>query len=80
MRNNVVIAVQKYFQSQGYITVCLNFRGCGRSEGRTSWTGMPEREDYISVMHFILRNNSDYQALNLPTVNQLILCVNNPLS
>ncbi|EIE80117.1 hypothetical protein RO3G_04822 [Rhizopus delemar RA 99-880] len=78
MNNNVVIALQKYFLSQGYITVCLNFRGCGHSQGKTSWTGMPEREDYISVINLILdATHLDYKNLNFPKVNRLILCVNN---
>lgn len=78
MNNNVVIALQKYFLSQGYITVCLNFRGCGHSQGKTSWTGMSEREDYISVINLILdATHLDYKNLNFPKVNRLILCVNN---
>ncbi|KAG1441148.1 hypothetical protein G6F56_011615 [Rhizopus delemar] len=57
-----------------YITVCLNFRGCGKSQGRTSWTGMPEREDYSSVIDFILDQHEDYKNLNFPQVNSLIIC------
>ncbi|KAI7906479.1 Alpha/Beta hydrolase protein [Cokeromyces recurvatus] len=70
MNNNVVIELQKYFHSKGYVTACMNFRGCGNSKGRTSWTGMPEREDYISVMNYLLRLDDN----NYPLVNQLILC------
>ncbi|OAD06179.1 hypothetical protein MUCCIDRAFT_106744 [Mucor lusitanicus CBS 277.49] len=49
MNNNVVIALQQYFRSKGYVTICMNFRGCGKSKGRTSWTAMAEREDYMSI-------------------------------
>ncbi|KAI9474303.1 MAG: hypothetical protein EXX96DRAFT_488543 [Benjaminiella poitrasii] len=71
MNNNVVIALQRYFLSEGYVTVCINFRGCGNSKGKTSWTGMPERKDYISVMNYMLQLND----INYPSVNSLILCV-----
>ncbi|KAI9490599.1 Alpha/Beta hydrolase protein [Zychaea mexicana] len=53
MHNNVVIALHKYFASKGFITACINFRGCGRSKGRTSWTGVPERGDYEGVIQYI---------------------------
>jgi alpha/beta superfamily hydrolase len=69
MNNNVVIAIQRHFLSCGYITACINFRGCGKSKGKTSWTGLPEREDYISVMDYLLKGE-DY-----PKVNHLVLCV-----
>lgn len=75
MNNNVVCALQDHFLSLDYITVCLNFRGCGKSQGRTSWTGMPEREDYSSVIDFILDQHEDYKNLNFPQVNSLIICV-----
>ncbi|KAI8139084.1 Alpha/Beta hydrolase protein [Fennellomyces sp. T-0311] len=53
MRNNVVMALHNYFASKGFITVCINFRGCGKSKGRTSWTGMPERGDYEAVIEYL---------------------------
>ncbi|KAI9260526.1 Alpha/Beta hydrolase protein [Phascolomyces articulosus] len=53
MRNNVIIALHNYFASKGYVTVCINFRGCGHSKGRTSWTGMPERGDYEAVIQYL---------------------------
>lgn len=69
MNNNVVISIQRHFLSKGYITACLNFRGCGESQGKTSWTGLPERQDYISVLDYLLLKDSKY-----PKVNKLILC------
>ncbi|CEG71927.1 hypothetical protein RMATCC62417_07571 [Rhizopus microsporus] len=71
MNNNVVMALKDYFLNQGYITICLNFRGCGHSKGKTSWTGMPERDDYLSVIDAIL---DDQIQKELPKVNRLILC------
>lgn len=65
MNNNVVIAMQRHFVSKGYITACVNFRGCGKSQGRTSWTGQGERADYMSVMNYLLEK--------YPDINQLVL-------
>ncbi|KAG0189174.1 hypothetical protein DFQ28_003753 [Apophysomyces sp. BC1034] len=66
MQNNVVVALHKFFANRGYVTVRLNFRGCGRSEGKTSWTGMSEREDYQTVV--------DYLTEQYPKLSRLILC------
>jgi predicted acyl esterase len=77
MHNNVVIAIQRHFHNRGYVTVCLNFRGCGNSKGRTSWTGMPERSDYASVVRYLLESET-YRASEYPTINQLILCASIP--
>ncbi|KAI8386980.1 Alpha/Beta hydrolase protein [Blakeslea trispora] len=68
--NNVVIALQRYFSSKGYVVFCLNFRGCGKSKGKTSWTGMPERQDYQAVIDYAL----DHQLAEVPKVNRMILC------
>lgn len=65
MNNNVVIAMQRHFFSKGYITACLNFRGCGKSQGKTSWTGQGEREDYMSVVEYLLAK--------YPQISQLVL-------
>jgi hypothetical protein len=74
MHNNVVIAIQRHFRNKGYVTVCLNFRGCGNSKGRTSWTAMPERADYASVVRYLLESEV-YRTSGYPKINQLILCV-----
>ncbi|KAK4511063.1 uncharacterized protein ATC70_012273 [Mucor velutinosus] len=71
MNNNVVIALQRYFRSKGYVTICMNFRGCGKSKGRTSWTAMAEREDYMSVVDYAL---DDGALQEYPRINRLILC------
>ncbi|KAI9257401.1 hypothetical protein BY458DRAFT_412006, partial [Sporodiniella umbellata] len=74
MNNNVVGALQKHFLSLGYIAVCFDFRGSGRSKGRTSWTGMPEREDYQAVMDFLFQQEN-LKQLKMPQVNRLVICV-----
>jgi len=71
MNNNVVIALQQYFKSKGYVTICMNFRGCGKSKGRTSWTAMPEREDYMSIVDYAL---NDSALPEYPRIHKLILC------
>ncbi|KAI9359452.1 Alpha/Beta hydrolase protein [Pilaira anomala] len=70
MNNNVVSAVQRHFVSKGYLTCCMNFRGSGLSEGRTSWTGIAEKEDYESVLDYLI-NQED---INYPKPNKVILC------
>ncbi|KAK5993025.1 hypothetical protein PT974_06451 [Cladobotryum mycophilum] len=39
---------------KGYLLGTFNFRGAGRSAGRTSWTARPERDDYISFLGFMV--------------------------
>ncbi|KAI8365439.1 Alpha/Beta hydrolase protein, partial [Choanephora cucurbitarum] len=68
--NNVVIALQRYFTSKGYVVFCLNFRGCGKSKGKTSWTAMPERQDYQAVIDYVL----DHPLPEIPKIDRLILC------
>ncbi|KAI8984322.1 hypothetical protein BDF20DRAFT_859253 [Mycotypha africana] len=74
MDNNVVIRLHKHFCAKGYVSVCLNFRGCGRSKGKTSWTGLPERDDYLSVVNYLLDSNK-YRSSSFPMITDLILCV-----
>lgn len=42
------------FLEQGYIVCLFDFRGAGRSEGRTSWTANGEREDYVTLVGFCI--------------------------
>ncbi|KAI1174445.1 Alpha/Beta hydrolase protein [Nemania sp. FL0916] len=49
----------------GFVVATFNFRGAGRSEGKTSWTARPEVGDYSAVVgflgyyvHFLLRSSS----------------------
>ncbi|KAF2436827.1 hypothetical protein EJ08DRAFT_560655, partial [Tothia fuscella] len=50
----VVGIVGKELLNEGYIVCTFNFRGATGSKGRTSWTGRPERQDYISVVGFMI--------------------------
>ncbi|KAI7868712.1 Alpha/Beta hydrolase protein [Spinellus fusiger] len=72
MDNNVVSALHHYFDRKGYVVIRMNFRGSGRSEGRTSWTGMAEREDYDSVVDYLL-SSEDY-VHHYPKVSTLLFC------
>lgn len=38
---------------QGYVVGTFNFRGAGKSTGKTSWTSKAERGDYISFAAFV---------------------------
>ncbi|KAI8054984.1 Alpha/Beta hydrolase protein [Syncephalis plumigaleata] len=51
--NNVVQALRNHFTEKGYIAVTFNFRGCGRSKGRTSWRGQGENEDLNTIVECI---------------------------
>ncbi|GAB7338364.1 hypothetical protein MBLNU457_4664t3 [Dothideomycetes sp. NU457] len=49
----VVSFVSKQLLSHGFVVGTFNFRGAPGSRGRTSWTGKPERADYISFVGFM---------------------------
>ncbi|KAF9316609.1 hypothetical protein BG006_003505 [Podila minutissima] len=40
------------------VICAFNFRGCGKSKGRTSWFGEAEREDYQTVIDFLQSGGS----------------------
>ncbi|KAG9072555.1 hypothetical protein KI688_000326 [Linnemannia hyalina] len=40
-------------ESLACVICAFNFRGCGKSKGRTSWFGEAEREDYQTVVDFL---------------------------
>ncbi|KAK3675209.1 hypothetical protein LTR78_004718 [Recurvomyces mirabilis] len=61
----VVGAMKETLLKQGYVVGTFNFRGAGDSEGKTSWTGRPETEDYISVAGFMM-----YYAHHLSSVRR----------
>lgn len=50
-------------------TISTFVRGSGRSGGRTSWTAMPERQDYMAVLEY-LHNSKEY-----PEISSVIMCV-----
>ncbi|EHK19342.1 uncharacterized protein TRIVIDRAFT_157245 [Trichoderma virens Gv29-8] len=51
--DGMVDIVASQLLRKGYLLGTFNFRGAGRSAGRTSWTAKPERDDYISFVGFI---------------------------
>ncbi|KAK5740015.1 hypothetical protein LTR17_004912 [Elasticomyces elasticus] len=50
----VVMAVTQSLVERGYIVATFNFRGAGGSDGKTSWTGRSEIDDYVSVVGFVI--------------------------
>ncbi|KAK5745339.1 hypothetical protein LTR17_001500 [Elasticomyces elasticus] len=50
----VVMAVTETLLERGYIVATFNFRGAGGSDGKTSWTGRSEIDDYVSVVGFVI--------------------------
>ncbi|KAK5711542.1 hypothetical protein LTR15_012383 [Elasticomyces elasticus] len=49
----VVMAVTETLLERRYIVATFNFRGAGGSDGKTSWTGRGEIDDYVSVVGFV---------------------------
>lgn len=52
--DHVVGSVGGELLKNGWTVGTFNFRGAGSSKGRTSWTGRPELEDYISFVGFMV--------------------------
>ncbi|GAO17902.1 hypothetical protein UVI_02030010 [Ustilaginoidea virens] len=52
--DSVVESVAKRLLAEGYLVGTFNFRGAGHSAGRTSWTAKPERDDYASMVGFMV--------------------------
>ncbi|RKP08061.1 hypothetical protein THASP1DRAFT_9439, partial [Thamnocephalis sphaerospora] len=74
--NNVVVALERQFAARGYLVVALNFRGCGRSGGRTSWRGHAELGDLETVVERVCTGAwSDTDAAGLPAASHIIICV-----
>jgi hypothetical protein len=53
---SVVQSVKDVFRSRGIPVLLYNSRGVGKSTGRASWTGEPEREDYQAVVDWVVKN------------------------
>ncbi|KAI8800713.1 Alpha/Beta hydrolase protein [Cladochytrium replicatum] len=58
MYNNVVESVCELFSEFGFSTARFNFRGVGRSSGRTSFRGFAERDDVLAVYRHLMANES----------------------
>ncbi|CAG8456023.1 9290_t:CDS:2 [Paraglomus brasilianum] len=73
--NNVVVAIEEFFLGKDYLTLAFNFRGVGKSEGRTSWTGAPECDDYRTMVDFLANRGtvSGKQLLQIPPVSEIII-------
>ncbi|CAD6448284.1 8ff88f70-bc29-41f3-9d37-a353152a37b6 [Sclerotinia trifoliorum] len=50
----VVDLVASTVLKQGFVVGTFNFRGAGSSKGHTSWSSLPEQNDYISFIGFIV--------------------------
>ncbi|KAF5656778.1 hypothetical protein FDENT_14239, partial [Fusarium denticulatum] len=50
----VVGAAAALLLRKGFLVGTFNFRGAHGSAGRTSWTAKPERDDYATVVAFVL--------------------------
>ncbi|KAB8336944.1 hypothetical protein FH972_021249 [Carpinus fangiana] len=48
-----VSLVKQELLSAGAVVATFNFRGTGRSKGKTSWSGEPEVEDFESIVLFL---------------------------
>lgn len=49
----VVETVSAILLRQGFLVGTFNFRGAGKSTGRTSWTSKAEKSDYMSFVGFL---------------------------
>jgi alpha/beta superfamily hydrolase len=56
MQNNVVIAAQQAFASQGWGTLRFNFRGVGKSGGKAA-QGTKDAEDLLEVAEYLRTNH-----------------------
>ncbi|KAF2501196.1 hypothetical protein BU16DRAFT_533901 [Lophium mytilinum] len=52
--DHVVGMVADELLKEGFVVGTFNFRGAHHSKGRTSWTGKPELDDYISFAGFLI--------------------------
>ncbi|KAK3647591.1 hypothetical protein LTR56_003265 [Elasticomyces elasticus] len=61
--DSAVMAVIGTLLERGYIVATFNFRGAGGSDGKTSWTGRSEVDDYSSVVGFIIHYLQQWRHL-----------------
>ncbi|PVH92095.1 hypothetical protein DM02DRAFT_620147 [Periconia macrospinosa] len=65
--DHVVAIVIDEFLRKGWVVGTFNFRGAHGSKGRTSWSGKPELDDYISFAAFFMHYLSYLQPNPPPT-------------
>jgi alpha/beta superfamily hydrolase len=53
---SVVQMLRDMLCNQGIATLVYNSRGVGKSTGRASWTGEPERRDYQAVVEWMVEH------------------------
>lgn len=72
-----MVAVEHFFLRKGYLTIAFNFRGSGKSKGRTSWTGEPENDDFKTMLNFLVNFGkiSDDNIVLIPKISQVIIIV-----
>ncbi|CAH1763516.1 13705_t:CDS:2 [Entrophospora sp. SA101] len=73
--NNVVRTVEDFFLRKGYLTIAFNFRGSGKSAGRTSWSGEPECYDYKTIVEFLLNSGKlgNKSIMSIPKISELTI-------
>ena len=54
MNNNVTMGVCDYLTGQGHAVIRFNFRGSGKSSGKTSWTAEGEKDDLRAVIEYAI--------------------------
>ncbi|KAF2192298.1 hypothetical protein K469DRAFT_730900 [Zopfia rhizophila CBS 207.26] len=67
--DRVVGIIADEFLGLGYVVGTFNFRGAHGSKGRTSWTGKPELDDYISFAVFFMHYLSFLRPFPSPDAN-----------
>ena len=71
------MAVENFFLYRGYLTIAFNFRGSGKSRGRTSWTGEPENDDFKTMLNFLKNFGkiNDDNIIIIPNVSEVTVIV-----
>ncbi|KAF2814777.1 uncharacterized protein BDZ99DRAFT_184501 [Mytilinidion resinicola] len=68
--DHVVGMVADELLKEGFVVGTFNFRGAHHSKGRTSWTGKPELDDYISFAGFLIHYLDLLQLQSPPPVSK----------
>ncbi|KAK9710210.1 hypothetical protein K7432_008601 [Basidiobolus ranarum] len=76
--NNVIRKLQTYFTQQGFVVVSFNSRGSGNSSGKTSWTGIPETEDYKTIVSYLAKEQEletyTGNTFDFPKPSKIVIC------
>ena len=63
--NNVIHYISHFLALKGFSILIFNFRGVGKSQGKSTWCGHSETEDFRSAVNF---------GLAISDVNKVFLC------